>query len=115
MFVCGKQTLLHHKQTFVCDKQCSFGRDLISSGSKEDTLLCNTLCSVTRTRCFVTNTLCSVGKALLSSMEKLSCVQSEVTFLVARWLQGAVSPVSESRVLIGGQSIGIFEASPADT
>src|SRR2546425_11936581 len=67
----NKPFSIANKHLFATNK-CSFGRDLISSGSKEDTLLCNTFCSVTRTRCFVTNTPCSVGKALLSGTEKLS-------------------------------------------
>ena len=41
-------------------------------------MLCDILCSVTRTRCFVTKTPCSVGKALLSGTEKLSPLFVEV-------------------------------------
>ena len=100
-----------HQHSFATSK-CLFGTDSISSGSEEDTLLCDILCSVTRTRCFVTKTPCSVGKALLSGTEKLSPLFVEVqqvedgsvfldgafsfrsTFLVARWLQGSVLPKS---------------------
>ncbi len=71
LFRANKPFSIANKHLFATNK-CSFGRDLISSGSKEDTLLCNTLCSVTRTRCFVINTPCSVGKALLSGTKKLS-------------------------------------------
>ncbi len=71
LFRANKPFSIANKHLFATNK-CSFGRDLISSGSKEDALLCNTLCSVTRTRCFVTNTPCSVGKALLSGTKKLS-------------------------------------------
>ncbi len=107
----NKTFFIANQHSFATSK-CLFGTDSISSGSKEDTLLCDILCSVRRTRCFVTKTPCPVGKALLSGTEKLSPLFVEVqqvedgsvfldgafsfrsTFLVARWLQGSVSPKS---------------------
>src|SRR6266576_3334720 len=71
LFVANKTFFIANQHSFATSK-CLFGTDSISSGSEEDTLLCDILCSVTRTRCFVTKTPCSVGKALLSGTEKLS-------------------------------------------
>ena len=73
----NKTFFIANQHSFATSK-CFFGTDSISSGSEEDTLLCDILCSVTRNRCFVTKTPCSVGKALLSGTEKLSPLFVEV-------------------------------------